>query len=109
MASSRGMKPFVTKFHGKAQLTSTEFMAVFRKYDKDGKFFVWLKILHKLSVIPAAASDQMEFDSQILSCRAKRLLISVWIHFFLDVKQFLVEFNARSKRRTVVTNPFNAP
>ena len=57
MASSRGMKPFVTKFHGKAQLTSTEFMAVFRKYDKDGKFFVWLKILHKLSVIPAAASD----------------------------------------------------
>ena len=79
MASSRGMKPFVTKFHGKAQLTSTEFMAVFRKYDKDGKFFVWLKILHKLSVIPAAASDEMEFDSQILSCRAKRLS-----HFCMD-------------------------
>ena len=38
MASSRsGMKPFVTKFHGKTQLTSTEFMEVFRKYDKDGK------------------------------------------------------------------------
>lgn len=31
------MKPFVTKFHGKTQLTSTEFMEVFRKYDKDGK------------------------------------------------------------------------
>lgn len=38
MASSRGLKPFVTKFHGKAQLTSTEFMEVFRKYDRDGKF-----------------------------------------------------------------------
>ena len=38
MASSRsGLKPFVTKFHGKTQLTSTEFMEVFRKYDKDGK------------------------------------------------------------------------
>ncbi|CAH3129941.1 unnamed protein product [Porites lobata] len=40
MASSRGMKPFVTKFHGKAQLTSTEFMAVFRKYDKDGNGYI---------------------------------------------------------------------
>ena len=50
MASSRGMKPFVTKFHGKAQLTSTEFMAVFRKYDKDGKLcFVCLQMLHKFS------------------------------------------------------------
>ena len=38
MASSRSrLKPFVTKFHGKTQLTSTEFMEVFRKYDKDGK------------------------------------------------------------------------
>lgn len=40
MASSRsGMKPFVTKFHGKTQLTSTEFMEVFRKFDKDGKLW----------------------------------------------------------------------
>lgn len=40
MASSQGLKPFVTKFHGKAQLTSTEFMEVFRKYDKDGNGYI---------------------------------------------------------------------
>lgn len=58
MASSRGMKPFVTKFHGKTKLTSTEFMAIFRKYDKDGElFFVWLQTLHISSVNPAAAGE----------------------------------------------------
>ena len=44
MASRSGMKPFVTKFHGKTQLTSTEFMEVFRKYDKDGKLFKFCRI-----------------------------------------------------------------
>ncbi|PFX24943.1 calretinin-like [Stylophora pistillata] len=40
MASSQSTKPFVTKFHGKTQLTSTEFMEVFRKFDKDGNGYI---------------------------------------------------------------------
>ncbi|KAL9975306.1 hypothetical protein ACROYT_G012459 [Oculina patagonica] len=39
-ASKSGMKPFLTKFHGKTQLTSTEFMEIFRKYDKDGNGYI---------------------------------------------------------------------
>ena len=44
--SETEMKPFVTKFHGKAQLTSSEFMATFKKFDKDGEC-VRAIVLHK--------------------------------------------------------------
>ena len=61
MASSRSrMKPFVTKFHGKTQLTSTEFMEVFRKYDKDGKLRLSSVEIYLCCVILGRATAAMK-------------------------------------------------
>ena len=38
MASESDVKPFVTHFQGKTQLTSCDFLKIFRAFDKDGRF-----------------------------------------------------------------------
>ena len=33
-----GVKPFVTSFQGKTQITSNDFLVIFKKFDKDGRY-----------------------------------------------------------------------
>lgn len=38
-ADSAQAKPYVTSFQGKSNITSNDFLKIFRRFDKDGKFF----------------------------------------------------------------------
>lgn len=38
MAADSGAKPFVTSFQGKTQISSSDFLKIFKSFDKDGKF-----------------------------------------------------------------------
>lgn len=35
-------EPFVTQFQGKTELTSCDFLKIFREFDKDGRVLTWL-------------------------------------------------------------------
>ena len=37
MASDSGAKPYVTSFQGKTQISSSDFLKIFKSFDKDGK------------------------------------------------------------------------
>lgn len=45
MASESGARPFVTSFQAKTNLTSYDFLKIFKQFDKDGTFFIPLRFL----------------------------------------------------------------
>lgn len=52
-------KPYVTSFLGKKKITSSEFITIFQKYDKDGESFRHVHMqLRALSQLVAVATPQ---------------------------------------------------
>lgn len=44
MADKGSVAPFVKSFQGKTEITSADFLKIFKKFDKDGEYFVILPI-----------------------------------------------------------------
>ncbi|RMX49833.1 hypothetical protein pdam_00009126 [Pocillopora damicornis] len=112
MASSQPKKPFVTKYHGKTQLTSTEFMEVFRKFDKDGNGYIeareldpFLQELFEARYHGLAKDKVKEMRELILERYDKnydgRLEIDELAQILPTEQNFLLQFHRESKLTSV--------
>ncbi|XP_068722615.1 calretinin-like isoform X2 [Montipora capricornis] len=74
MASDSGAKPYVTSFQGKAQISSSDFLKIFKSFDKDGNGYIEAGELDEFLKTLGKESNKEELDPQEIAKMKKEIL-----------------------------------
>lgn len=74
MASDSGAKPYVTSFQGKTQISSSDFLKIFKSFDKDGNGYIEAGELDEFLKTLGKQSNKEELDPQEFAKMKKEIL-----------------------------------
>lgn len=74
MAADSGAKPFVTSFQGKTQISSSDFLKIFKSFDKDGNGFIEAGELDEFLMALGRESNKEKLDPQEIAKMKQEIL-----------------------------------
>lgn len=74
MAADSGAKPFVTSFQGKTQISSSDFLKIFKSFDKDGNGFIEAGELNEFLMALGRESNKEKLDPQEIAKMKQEIL-----------------------------------
>ncbi|KAK2559732.1 Calretinin [Acropora cervicornis] len=74
MAADSAAKPFVTSFQGKTQISSSDFLKIFKSFDKDGNGFIEAGELDEFLMALGRESNKEKLDPQEIAKMKQEIL-----------------------------------